>query len=1071
MRAQILNHYYLIALLFVVSWVSRIFISIRVISLFLLSISAFAQPKFKVFDTEDGLSGNYVSSIMVDRSGYLWVGTEDGLNRFDGNSFKVYKYNPNDENSIASNQVSCLAVDKFNKIWIGHASSITRYDPSTNVFTRYKIDKTDSTSICWITFISFDKSNRAWLSVVGSGLIVLDPESGEIERKISTAHFMEDNFHINGVLEDSSGNVWLATKGGLYFYDRKLDVVKPLPIIDGSPRDRGDDNFKGILDDGEGGFWLASYHGGICHYFPKQNTFVSYKYENSQSDVNLVLDFAWKSKTEFWLINKDKGKPIGIFDIQKKTYTFLKLPYILESEIDPYTTPFSDLFVGRDGIVWVASKVGLVMINPGNTLNLKTIYEADTRIKIRSIVDDTVAEKRFIASDQLGLIVTNLKGKKGNSFAVGVDGVQDLLNTRGDSLWVISSNKVRLFNKVREKWIDLPALQKLEIQMNSVDPYLKRMIKASSGDYWIITYNHGAYYLRGTDLSFKHLMPNPKIPNSISSNSITALLEDKFGRIWFASHDAGICIFDPADSSFKTLSNDKKGSWFIPTNDVSDLDIDSGGNVWLATLELGVMRINVVSKDSLNLTIFDQEMLTSGADQLKLDGKGRVWFRTLNGVNVMDPNTMHIKFIEKSDGLLDVEDHNLLEFNDRVMVNGSKGSSLIDEKDLLPDITANPFVVNSIKVFGIEIYPNGENNDHIELPYDQNSVAIDFAAIDFKFSKKIKYSYKLEGLEGNEWTTPSSNRSTEFAHLDGGDYIFKVKVSNQEGIWSQEKNLLYIHIETPFWKTKWFYASLAGLGIGIIASIYWYQINRIRKREKEIRTREQEKSETNRRILQLQLKALHTQMRPHFIFNCLSAINSHIIKFETIKASEFLSQFSRLMRGILENSTESWITLEQEIETLRLYLIMEGLRFEEKLSYKIEVEEGIDPTKTLIPSMILQPYVENAIGHGLLHKKHGIGIINIKFLKGDGNLKCIIEDNGIGREYSAQLKDRSKASHKSLGMQITSERLHLLQGSAGADIQDLKNELGEPIGTRIIVILMTKQAEEKEARQSDSTAS
>ena len=181
-----------------------------------------------------------------------------------------------------------------------------------------------------------------------------------------------------------------------------------------------------------------------------------------------------------------------------------------------------------------------------------------------------------------------------------------------------------------------------------------------------------------------------------------------------------------------------------------------------------------------------------------------------------------------------------------------------------------------------------------------------------------------------------------------------------------------------------------------------------------------------------------------------------------MKASEFLSKFSRLMRGILENSTESWITLEQEIETLRLYLIMEGLRFEEKLSYKIEVEEGVDPAKTLIPSMILQPYVENAIGHGLLHKKQGIGIINIKFIKGDGNLKCVIEDNGIGREHSAQLKQRSKTSHKSLGMQITSERLQLLQGSAGADIQDLKNELGEPMGTRIIIMLMAKKVEDKD---------
>ncbi|HEU5289124.1 MAG TPA: histidine kinase, partial [Cyclobacteriaceae bacterium] len=381
--------------------------------------------------------------------------------------------------------------------------------------------------------------------------------------------------------------------------------------------------------------------------------------------------------------------------------------------------------------------------------------------------------------------------------------------------------------------------------------------------------------------------------------------------------------------------------------------------------------------------------------------------------------------------------------NDHILVRQLGGYGRIDEKILLPDKTTNPFVINSVKIFGKEIYPEGENHDHIVLPHDQNSFSVDFTVIDFLNSSKIRYSYKLEGSEGKEWTNPSGSRFTEFTNLPGGDYIFKLKASNQEGNWSPEKNLLFIHIETPFWKTTWFFTLIVLACLTMVMLLYFYQAHR------------------NKRISQLQLQALHTQMRPHFIFNCLSAINSHIIKFETVKASEFLGQFSRLMRGILENSTESWITLEQEMETLRLYLVMETLRFEDKFSYKIEVEEGVIPAKTLIPSMILQPYVENAIGHGLLHKEHGLGIINIKFLKGEGNLKCIIEDNGIGRERSKQIKQRSQITHKSLGLQITSERLQLLQGNAKADIQDLKNEFGEPTGTRIIVMLMTKKIEEK----------
>ncbi|HEU5290731.1 MAG TPA: histidine kinase, partial [Cyclobacteriaceae bacterium] len=364
---------------------------------------------------------------------------------------------------------------------------------------------------------------------------------------------------------------------------------------------------------------------------------------------------------------------------------------------------------------------------------------------------------------------------------------------------------------------------------------------------------------------------------------------------------------------------------------------------------------------------------------------------------------------------------------------------LIEDRYIIPDTTSNQVAINSVKVLGKEIYPTELSGDSIVLSYDRNSFSIDFAALDFLNSHKIKYSYKLEGLKNNTWTTPSNNNSTEFSHLAGGNYIFKLRVLNHEGIWGKEKNLLYVHVETPFWETTWFYVLIILFFSGSIALVYSYQLNR------------------NKRISQLQLKALHTQMRPHFIFNCLSAINGHIVKFETVKASEFLTQFSKLMRGILENSTESWITLKQEIETLRLYLVMEALRFEDKFSYKIEVEDEVQPSSILIPSMIVQPYVENAIAHGLLHKVNGSGVITVKFLKGNGNLKCIVEDNGIGRERSNQIRSKSKITHKSLGLKITSERLQLLQGSSIANIQDLKNELGEPVGTRIIIVLMMKK--------------
>jgi ligand-binding sensor domain-containing protein len=1076
MRAHSLNHNYVASLCIVDNVLSiLIFIFFQVSLLFFICIASYAQPKIKVFKKESGLSHEHVTSIVQDQSGYLWVGTRNGLNRFDGNTFKVFKYSSNDSNSISSNYISCLVVDKSNRIWIGHEAGLTRYDPALNKFTRYQLP---NLPIFLLSFISIDKYDRIWIGLASFGMLVLNPETGVIERKIDLAPFINKDYNqvefdrlntIHAISEDSLDNVWLATRDGLYLFERKLDKVKPVRVCETGPGKYRNDYFKQILPDKEGGFWFASYRGGIGHYLPRENTFSiiqltpkQYESDVDFSVINSVNDIAWKTEKELWFTTSEFEKSIGTYDIHSGKFTYLNSSKIFGESNFPNCT---DVFVDRGGLVWVASRFGLVLINPKIAWNFRQVFKNDPslNLNISAVVEDTIIQKRFLASMHgPEIFVSSLRDSSVHSYKgksnPAYDGLlfsADLLDTGGDSLWVISRDNIRLFDKIKEKWISIPQLQKIDSVNTSIGPTFSKMIRASSGDYWIATVRNGAYALRGSDLSLVEFKSNLKEENSICSNTLSALLEDKLGRIWFGSRNAGISIFDPANNTFKTLSTTKKGSpLFLPANAIYEMDIDNDGNIWVATLTVGMIRINVISKDSLNISTFDQALLTEQINELKIDREGKIWFRAPNGVNILDPKTMNIKSFELKPGLFD-GDFSLLKSNGRVLVNGSIGFGYIDTRDLLPDTTFNPLVINSVKVFGKEIFPDGINHDRINLSHDQNSIAIDFTTIDFVYNNRASYSYKLEGVEGSEWSAPSGNRSTEFAHLAGGDYVFKLKTSNQDGVWSKETSLLFIHIGTPYWETKWFYALLIVMGIGIIGLFNIYQINKIKDRERE-------RSEINKRISQLQLKALHTQMRPHFIFNCLSAINSHIIKFETVKASEFLSQFSKLMRGILENSTESWITLEQELETLRLYLVMEGLRFEDKFSYTIEVEEGISPSKILIPSMIIQPYVENAIGHGLLHKEHGTGIVNIKFLTGDGNLKCIIEDNGIGRERSSQIKQRSIISRKSLGLQITSERLQLLQGSSAADIQDLKNELGEPTGTRIVIMLMTKKAEDRD---------
>ncbi|HEU5291576.1 MAG TPA: two-component regulator propeller domain-containing protein, partial [Cyclobacteriaceae bacterium] len=677
MRAHNLNHYYIASLCIDATRnvakiiITNISLLILLSLLSFVTLCAYAQPKFKIFDAESGISGTVVTSIIQDRTGYLWVGTRNGLNRFDGHSFKIFRYSLNDTNSIASNYISCLAVDKMNRIWIGHESGITVYDPSIHSFTRIKINSKATK----IAFISFDKYERAWVGLNEDGLVVLNTETYIIEKKIDLTSFINQNVRaqlyntIDGMFEDSSGNVWLATQDGLYLYDRKLDTLRPIRGTADNSGKNTESKFLEILSDKNGGFWLAAFREGVCHYSPKENLFTIN--ETSANHVglyqdyftNTVLDIAWKNEKELWVITWDKEKSIGTFDIQTRTFSFLKLSDIFGAEISATDLLFTDLFIDRDGTVWVASRKGLVMINARNSWDFTPVFKADS-ISISTIVEDTIIQKRFLGtgSGGLGLVVSDMNGNKVRSFRgrthpsnIWGQQIRDLLNTSGDSLWVISRDNIRLFDKVREKWIDLPQLEKIEKHFGVESPSFTKMIRASSGDYWITTIYNGVYRLRGSDLSFVNFNSKSKNENSVWSNHFIDVVEDRFGRIWFASVNAGISIFDPAKNTIARLNNESKGSSFLPTNTIYQMDIDSDGNIWLATEEVGVMKINVISKDSLNLITFDNELLANPSDEVKIDGMGRVWFRSLVGVQMLDPKTMNIKTFEKKDGILNVD--------------------------------------------------------------------------------------------------------------------------------------------------------------------------------------------------------------------------------------------------------------------------------------------------------------------------------------------------------------------------------------------------------------------------------
>jgi len=338
----------------------------------------------------------------------------------------------------------------------------------------------------------------------------------------------------------------------------------------------------------------------------------------------------------------------------------------------------------------------------------------------------------------------------------------------------------------------------------------------------------------------------------------------------------------------------------------------------------------------------------------------------------------------------------------------------------------------------------------IKLTYKQNFFSIGFSALAFTMSKDVRFRYRLKGFD--DWSDATRRRFANYTNVPGGDYVFQLQAANNEGIWNAHILELPVHVNTAIWNTWWFRITAVLLLAIAVYSLYRYRL-RLVKNKQEL------KWEYEKKLANVEMTALLAQMNPHFIFNSLNSIDSYIIRNESKQASEYLNNFARLMRLILQNSRSNYISLKDELIALELYLQMESLRFKNKFQYAIDVDEGLDTTSIVIPPMLIQPYIENAIWHGVMTKSNGdTGKVELNIYKRKDSLYCIVSDNGIGRKKAAELREKKLNNHKrSMGMQITQDRIEIINKlynlNTSVKIYDVENENGEAAGTRVELII------------------
>jgi sensor histidine kinase YesM/sugar lactone lactonase YvrE len=464
------------------------------------------------------------------------------------------------------------------------------------------------------------------------------------------------------------------------------------------------------------------------------------------------------------------------------------------------------------------------------------------------------------------------------------------------------------------------------------------------------------------------------------------------------------------------------------------------GNLWCSSFKNGIFEIN---KNSVISNYTTNEGLLSNSNSYIKAKENTFWIAGNNGIQQFNTKTGAFKNLTKNEGVVSYNYNGLEIINDNVFVSSPEQLIYFNENKVF-----KPY--NTPEVFFTDVIIDN-NIQELKPSYTfsekESSVSINYNAVGFKTSTSGQFEYRLLGFNSNWISSALQVRTVQYNSLLEGDYTFQIRNVTVNTTDSKIQEIQF-KVTKPFWEKLWFYAIC---GLLLISLIFLFYKNKNRLREKE-KNKQLKQLEVNNELINLKLENLRSQMNPHFVFNALNSIQDYIFSNQKNLAGDYLGKFADLMRIYLDQSNRGKISLEEERDTLNKYLELEKLRFEDSLEYQINIENTLEPETIFIPTMLIQPYVENALKHGLLHKKDNRKLhVSISKLSED-LLECIIEDNGIGRERAKQINQKRIKTHEPFALKATTKRLDLLnygrENKIGVTVIDL-HENNEATGTRV----------------------
>ncbi len=840
-----------------------------------------ARPmRFEQVSLEQGLSQSFVNCILEDRTGFLWVGTQSGLNRYDGYGFTVYRHEGGDPASLPHDWILALLEGPEGDLWIGtEGGGLARWRRGSDSFTAYRHETSNPQSLSgdWVVALAWDRSGWLWVGTRDSGLNRLDPASGEVERYV---HDPADPGSLSSdktfaLHVDRSGDLWVGTAGGLDRFDEARQAFSHYRHDPADPSSLSDDRVRTILEDDHGVLWVGS-HGGLNRFEAASGRFERFLHDPAEGGSlshDWVRTLFEDRDGRLWV-----GTDGGLNLWQPESRGFASYRHDPGDSRSLGADQVISIAQDSSGILWLGTiGGGLSRWNPATwSFPLYASGEAGASNPVFAVSEDSDGGLwigTFGGLEQLDRATgerTRYTHDPRDGRSLGDDRVTALLHDRDGALWVGTvGGGVNLlledggFTRYRHDSARADSLS---------SDAVTTLFEDRGGRLWIGTIGGGLGLHLG-DGAFKSYRHDPEDPASLGSDRVLSLAEDSEGRLWLATDGGGLNRFHPL--AFLRLQHDLEDASSLSSNELLAVHVDQGGRLWIGTKGRGLDRLASLD-EATGRAVFENYSRADGLPDeqiwgIRSDASGALWLATNNGLSRLEPESGNIKSYDVSHGLQSNEFNLGAHFQGtggELFFGGVGGLNAFFPKRIEATRHVPPVVLTSFTKINQPVQLERPLFDvsEIALDYRDYAFSLEFAVLDSTAPRRNRYRYRLEGFE-DTWIDNGRRRWISFTNLDPGRYLLRVQGANSAGVWNDEGARVQVTVASPPWRSWWAYLLYAlGLAAAIGVAVITYSQRQEAERERAIaghereRVREREKLIEERERLAEEREMLHGEL-------------------------------------------------------------------------------------------------------------------------------------------------------------------------------------------------------------------